>query len=275
VTLEKDRQGDVIDVREYGAGRDVVVLLHGGPGAPGHMAPVARDLAGYRVLEPLQRGSGAVPLTVQTHIDDLRDVLCSPRGHQAPVHLVGSSWGAMLALAFAADHPAHVRSIVLVGCGTFDEATRASFKRNLDARLGAVTKNRLQILDAEIVDQDQRLRARVALLMTAYMHEPITSDLGLENTDARANEETWRDMLRLQAAGVYPAAFRRIPAPVLMIHGVDDPHPGRAIHASLLPYLPQIEYRELSRCGHYPWLERHARAEFFRDLLEWFRHARK
>jgi pimeloyl-ACP methyl ester carboxylesterase len=265
----------VIELREYGEGRDMVVLLHGGPGAPGHMAPVARDIAGYRVLEPLQRGSGAVPLSVQTHIDDLHEVICSPPGNGQPVHLVGSSWGAMLALAYTADHPAHVRSIVLVGCGTFDEATRASFKRNLDTRLDAATKNRLQQLDAEIADRDQRLRARAGLLMRAYMHDPITSDMGIEQADARANEETWRDMLRLQAAGVYPAAFRRITAPVLMLHGVEDPHPGPAIHASLLPFLPQIEYHEFSRCGHYPWFERHARDEFFQVLLEWFQHADK
>ena len=47
-------------IREYGSAGPMVVLLHGGPGAPGYMAPVARELAdSFRVLEPLQRGSGA------------------------------------------------------------------------------------------------------------------------------------------------------------------------------------------------------------------------
>ncbi len=31
---------------------------------------------------------------------------------------------------------------------------------------------------------------------------------------------------------------------------------------------PVLEYRELERCGHYPWLEKAARVEFFSVLRE-------
>jgi hypothetical protein len=41
------------------------------------------------------------------------------------------------------------------------------------------------------------------------------------------------------------------------------------ILASLKPYLPEIEYREWERCGHYPWLERAVRDEFFAVLRGW------
>ena len=41
-----------------------------------------------------------------------------------------------------------------------------------------------------------------------------------------------------------------------MLHGAYDPHPGRMIHANLRQYMPQHEYREYSRCGHEPWMER-------------------
>ena len=34
-------------------------------------------------------------------------------------------------------------------------------------------------------------------------------------------------------------------------------------------YLTQIEYREWERCGHYPWLEKAARNEFFSVLESW------
>lgn len=53
-----------IRVRRYGTSGPWVVLLHGGPGAGGYLAPLARSLAdSFRVLEPLQRGSGSEPLT--------------------------------------------------------------------------------------------------------------------------------------------------------------------------------------------------------------------
>ena len=62
--------------REYGTAGPVVVLLHGGPGAAGYLAPVARELAGsFRVLEPFQRGSGGAPLTVARHVQDLLELI--------------------------------------------------------------------------------------------------------------------------------------------------------------------------------------------------------
>ncbi len=87
-------------------------------------------------------------------------------------------------------------------------------------------------------------------------------------SDAKS-KETWLDMLRLQEAGVYPAAFRAIEAPVLMLHGTYDPHPGAMIRDCLRQYMPQIEYRELQRCGHDPWRERFASDEFFAALRAW------
>ena len=76
-------------------------------------------------------------------------------------------------------------------------------------------------------------------------------------------------MLRLQAEGVYPAAFSAIDAPVLMLHGVQDPHPGGMIRDSLAPYVEGLEYLEWDCCGHYPWLERATREEFFEVLRGW------
>ena len=76
-------------------------------------------------------------------------------------------------------------------------------------------------------------------------------------------------MVQLQEAGVYPAAFAAIDVPVLMLHGAADPHPGQMVRAGLEPYMPQLEYREWARCGHYPWLERAVSDEFFAYLREW------
>ena len=106
----------MIRVREYGTDGPHVVVVHGGPGAPGYMAPVARGLAdGFRVLEPLQRGSGAVALSVARHVEDLHEVVafCGPGARPA---LIGHSWGAMLVLAYAAEHAGETGGLVLVGC---------------------------------------------------------------------------------------------------------------------------------------------------------------
>jgi pimeloyl-ACP methyl ester carboxylesterase len=68
---------------------------------------------------------------------------------------------------------------------------------------------------------------------------------------------------------VYPAAFAAIRGPALMLHGSADPHPGRMILAGLKRYMPQLEYKEWERCGHFPWQEKAVREEFFAYLREW------
>lgn len=255
-----------LEVRTYGDKGPVVVLLHGGPGAPGHMAPVARGLEDlFRVLEPFQRGSGGEPLTVARHVADLH-AIAAPLGRPA---LVGSSWGAMLALAYAAAHPESAGPLVLVGCGTFDLAARARFKAALDERMDDALRRRIAALEREIPDADRRLAAYADLLTPLYAFDPLPGDLGFEDCDARAHEETWSDMLRLQADGTYPAVFAAIESPVLMLHGAFDPHPGAMIRASLLPHVRGLEYVLWERCGHYPWIERHARDEFFGTLRRW------
>jgi len=229
----------MIEVRRYGSVGPPVIVLHGGPGAPGYMAPVARALADEMVvLEPLQRASGGEPLTVARHVADLDEVVRSLGGDVRPA-LVGSSWGGMLALAYAAAHPDATRAIVVVGSGTFDPVARA----------------RMHELIAE-----RRSQRRDAYIFAAADDEGDDDELPF---DRAANQQTWDDMLRLQAAGVYPAAFAAIRVPVVMLHGTYDPHPGEMIRDALLPFIPHLEYVQWDHCGHYPWRERHARAAFF------------
>jgi pimeloyl-ACP methyl ester carboxylesterase len=258
-----------IRVREYGAAGPVVVLVHGGPGAPGYLAPVARELASaFRVLEPWQRRSGGEPLTVARHVADLHGVLAPLAGGPRPA-LVGHSWGAMLALAYVAAHPNRVAALALVGCGTFDVRSRDRYRAITDARLDDGLRRRLERVPEAIADPDERLRVRARLLLPAYSYELMPGEMEVEACDARGHEQTWRDMIRLQEQGVYPAAFAAIRSPVLMLHGAADPHPGELIRASLAPHLPQLEYYEWARCGHYPWLERDVRDDFFAVLRRW------
>lgn len=256
----------MLHVREYGHYGPRIIVLHGGPGAPGHTAPVARGLAGsYRVVEPFQRGSADERLTVARHVADLREVINFYAGRCHPP-LLGASWGAMLALAYAAAHPGSTGPLILVGCGTFDLAARAELQRNIAERMNDDIRARLKCADQ--LDHDERLKASAEATMPIYAYV-LASPHEEDKVDAQAHHETWDDMMRQQAEGIYPSAFAAIKVPILMVHGAFDPHPGRLIFAGLRPYLPQLEYRELERCGHYPWLERAAADGFFALVREW------
>ncbi len=255
--------------RDYAGDGATIVVLHGGPAAPGSAALLARGLSGrFRVLEPWQRGSGGAPLTVKTHIEDLAALL--ERLGERPA-LVGESWGAMLALAFAAEYPERVGPLALVGCGTFDEGARAELRRRIDERTGPELRELLERIDATVADPAERLLRRVAACGVLYDVDPVDEEPDPERPpfDLAAHEETWADMLRLQAEGVFPSAFRGIRSAVLMLHGADDPHPGALVRDGLRRFLPQLEYREWERCGHRPWVERAVREEFFAVLGDW------
>ena len=257
-----------LKIRRYGSSGPTVLVLHGGPGAAGYMAPLARALADeFRVLEPLQRRSGGEPLTVAGHVADLHQVVESCEGSRPA--LVGHSWGAMLALAYAAAHPGRVAALALVGGGTFDPVARERLQATVEERTDDGLRQRLERLAQETPDPDERLGQMGRLILPLYSYELVPAGNEAEYYDARGHQETWADMLRLQEEGLYPAAFTAIEAPVLMLHGTADPPPGRMIQASLRPYLPQLAYREWERCGHYPWLERAVRGEFLDVLRGW------
>lgn len=260
-----------IEVRRY-PGRDgPVVVLHGGPGAPGSAAGLAAALAPeFEAWEPLQRRGGEVELTVDRHVADLRAV--------APdaATIVGHSWGAMLGLSYAARHPTAVRALALVGCGTYDERSRAEYERRFEARLddeGRARRSELATLTARARTDAERdrvlaLRGDLAAEVQSVDLLPESESAALP-ADAAGHEETWRDVLRRQAAGLEPRSFDAISARVLMLHGDEDPHPGPMIRDALLPHITGLEYVEIARCGHEPWRERHAREPFLDALRSW------
>ncbi len=245
-------------------------MLHGGPGAPGSSGGLARALADpLYVLEPWQRWSSDVPLTVDRHVADLEDVLSEFAPGEKPA-LVGESWGAMLALVFAARFPERVSALVLVGCGTFDPDARARLLQTLEERTTPELKARLADLEVEFPDEAERFAQAHRLSDSIYTYcRAEDADDPVEAVDLKGHHESWNDMLRLQASGAVPAAFASIRCPVLMLHGTYDPHPGGMIRDGLKPFVPHLEYHELERCGHCPWVERHARDHFLATARAW------
>lgn len=100
-----------------GAG-PLLLLLQGGDGNTARAADLAERLAtDFTVVVPDRRGlSGSTlgdpadPVTVATHADDVHRLLAALGS--GPARIFGSSYGALIALTMAVDHPEQVHTLV-------------------------------------------------------------------------------------------------------------------------------------------------------------------
>lgn len=103
------------NLRKYGNRPFNVAVIHGGPGAAGEMATVARELSlTTGVLEPLQTAD-----SIDGQLKELYTVL--KQNADLPVIIIGFSWGAMLSFIFAAQCPSFIKKLILVGSPPFEE----------------------------------------------------------------------------------------------------------------------------------------------------------
>lgn len=255
------------NLRTYGVAPFRVAVIHGGPGAPGSMAPVARELsATHGVLEPLQTAD-----TLPGQLDELRAVL---EAHASlPVSLIGHSWGAMLSFILAAEYPALVRNLILVGSGVFEARYAAHITDTSLVRLSDEDRREAIALmemlgDPAIADEEKNAPlARLGQLFSgADAYDPITHESEEIDVQFHVHQQVWADAERLRATGALLELGRRIECPVVAVHGDYDPHPLEGVRDPLARVLRDFRFIVIARCGHEPWIEREARATFYRIL---------
>lgn len=259
--------GQAANLRRYGRPPFGVAVVHGGPGAAGEMAPVARELACTRgVLEPLQTAA-----SLEGQVQELRGIL--EQNGELPVTLIGFSWGAWLSLIVAARYPALVKKLVLVGSGPFEERYAAGMEAARLRRLAGEEREEaaslLRRLDsAEGVDRDAAFARLGALLSKADSFDVLPEPT--EPVDCRLDiyEGVWREAAPLRRSGELLALAARLACPVVAIHGEEDSHPAEGVREPLSAVLKAFRFLLLERCGHRPWIERQARDRFYELLRQ-------
>lgn len=254
-------------VRKYGEPPYKIAVLHGGPGAPGYMAAVARELSKNRgVLEPLQTRD-----SVAGQIDELIEQLTEHTG--LPVTLIGSSWGAVLALLTAARKGVELEKLILIGSAVFDAESSARIEGIRLSRLSDEKRQRLEEIKSELNNPDNKEKARTAeewgdIFFHTDVYDPVITDLEVIEVQYELNSKVWNEFKVLRdRPGYLESEFSKIDIPAVVIHGDYDPHPIEGIRPFLEKCIKDIKFYMLPKCGHYPWIERHARKRFF-EILE-------
>lgn len=255
-----------MNIRKYGKPPFGVAVLHGGPGAPGYMAPVARELEQTGgVLEPLQ-----IADSLQGQIKELENQLGSHA--DLPVTLIGSSWGTVLALFLAARNEKQVKKLILIGSAVFDaensariEAIRLSRLSDENRRLYSDIMSRLD--SASDDERNALMKEWGKFFDETDMYDPLATDLGVIDVQYNIFSKVWPEFVVLRdTPGFLKNEFSKISQPTVVIHGEYDPHPIKGIRPFLESCLNNVRFHILPECGHYPWIERRARKQFFEIL---------
>lgn len=244
-----------------------VAVVHGGPGAPGSVAPIARELGKtIGVLEPFQTED-----TVEGEIEELAETL--KQQAELPAILIGHSWGAWLAYLVAALYPALVQKLILVGSGPFEEKYAESILTERLKRLSEEERAEIfrltDIINGDTAGDKDRAMGRFGeLCAKADTYDALPPEKEPEpiKVSEGINNRVWTEARELRISGKLLDMGEKIDCPVVAIHGDYDPHVAEGVREPLSRVLKNFRFILLEKCGHEPWTEKYARDEFFRVL---------
>lgn len=265
-------QGNIIKVNEISLyvetkGTGVpLVLCHGGPGSFDYLGPVAdmvNDLC--HVIRYDQRGSwrseAKEPYNVETFLNDL-DNLRIQLGLDTWI-VGGHSWGAGLALAYAAKYKSNVNGLIYIsGTGInqdWHDDYRVNRLNNLsrekreeyinlrsiehmligEERIHAVHRIRELSLQADLYYKNNK--NKLPRLDGHFMNKEVNQKLG----------EDWNSIIKIRE---FRDSINQIVPPTLILHGEYDPRPSKYA-IELANSIPSGEYDVIPNAGHYPWID--------------------
>ena len=241
-----------VDARGEG---DAIVFVHGLGGSLNAWTPLLPALSRWRCVRPELPGAGrstkayalgeAAPqggqLSAESHAQAVLRVFDGLGITSA--HVVGHSFGTIIAQHVAAQAPQRVKSLVLFGALA---EPSAPMRENMRARAQAARSQGVFEIAEAISNAALSASSREQLpLAVAYVRESV----GAQDAEGLA-----RNCLALAEAR--KAALERIGCPVLIVNGDEDVVTPLAGARDLARQLRQCRVEVFNRCGHWPTLER-------------------
>ncbi len=241
--------------------RPPLLLVHGGPGGALWQHFPALPLAGTRAVilyDQIDSGRSDAPGDpANWTVDRFADEIAAVRAALGvpTVHLLGHSWGGIVATRYAARRPDGLRSLVLQGTPLSAARAAASVQSLLDALpAGAGAAIRAG-------GKGPEYRQAMGLFMKKHLARTSLGSFGMpymegtpmDRGDAFALAMTGGD-ITAAFSGVLKgfddeALLRRIAVPTLLLRGSDDIMTAAATRA-MLPMLQRGTYAEIADAGH-------------------------
>ena len=253
-------------VQDVGSG-EPIVFVHGGLWPSTGLAPLVRELTGYRCILVDRPGSGlSSPIDwrkrdLGTTASDVMGGLIDGLGLER-THVVGHSIGGTFALRLAHGHPSRVGRIGILGAAPLlPEMPRPGFLRVLASPIGAILARLPQNQDRarDMLRQDGHgpsLDAKRVPDVLFDWHVAL-----VRNTRTMLNERAmirdavirgnaWRPGLTFE-----PTELAEIRQPLLYVIGSADPEGTVDYAKRIVAMLPTAELSVLPDAGHMLWLD--------------------
>ena len=259
----KSHDGTVLHYDVVGKGQHVVMLA-GGPGfSPEYLRPVAEKLSDkYAFVLLHQRGTGksvvekhdGETLALKHLVGDLEALRKELKSEK--LCLVGHSFGGILSMMYAREHPERVAMLALIDSGGPTLKSVLKFNANLESRFSEEDRAKIkEWSDAERIKENRR---RAVLEITRAKTSAYFADrVKAQPFMAALSEDSFNDqMFRAIVPQMFTldlrAGLEKVTAPVLILHGKQDP---LETAEELRETFPKARVELLENAGHFPWAE--------------------
>jgi pimeloyl-ACP methyl ester carboxylesterase len=252
--------------RIYGAEPYDLVLLHGGPGAPGTLETIARRLSvSFGILEPF-----ILSLSVKEQLEELHLIVTNHSSR--PLFIIGHSWGAWLSFLYASRYPELVKKVIMIGAPPFEEKYVQRIQETRFSRLTEKEKKDFIIEEQQLYYLPSVSESLSPEFTTLLTKTDVFEILPKENLFSKFFPEVyksvWAEGSGLRRSGRLLEYAKDIKCPVVAINGDFDPHPAEGVKDPLMKIIPNFRFNLIEKCGHYPWKEKYGKDILYRILYK-------
>ena len=256
---------DSLYYKMIGEGRPMIVI-HGGPGLDhSYLRPHLDSLQNdYQLIFFDQRGSGrsytseSSEITVDRFVDDIEELRVKLR--LGRVHLLGHSWGGLLAMLYANEYKTHLRTLIVVNPMSPSSELREEENKILSSRRTSFDSTQMAEITTSNAFQNGRKEAMENLIHLGFKRE-FYDTTKLEMLKISISDDYQRNnqiLNRLSGELEDYNHFRKLRSiynPTLIIYGAHDPLSELA-GIRIQQTIGNANYIRLRECGHFPFIEK-------------------
>lgn len=273
----KTINGTELYYKKVGEG-EPVIIIHGGPVLDhGYLVPYFQPLTqNYELIYYDQRLSGrssadvdSAEITLNNFIEDIEGL--RQEFNLEKIHLMGHSWGGLLAVKYAIKYPSHLNSLVLLNSiPASSELWRQEQQvqaQNVSAE-DSVKRQEIMSSDVFQTDPPQAIKQLLLLSFRSEFYNPSLADsldFYIPDDYMMRSQKFGYLMPEISDFDLYPQ-LDSLQIPTLVVYGKMEP--AVSISAKQLDStLPNSDLVIVENTGHFPFIER---PETFMNELEKF-----